>query len=125
MSSTTLESAAHAQRGWVLSPLVGNERHFFFDGSSACGLHFVPSLCAEDYEGGDDRAANCWLCEEMLERMKGVAVMDEAIALLIKEFLEENWSGFVAHLRRHGEEFPEGTAEEIIATLHDLINGKG
>ncbi len=50
--------------------------------------------------------------------------MDKAIAVLIKEFLEENYSGFVAHLERAGDDNPQLCAEDIIATLQDIIDGK-
>lgn len=63
MSSTTKE-----QRGWVLL-MLGNERHYFIDKGSLCGLHFVPAINESDYETcNDGRVPNCWMCEEALEQ---------------------------------------------------------
>jgi hypothetical protein len=58
------------KQGWVLL-LVGNERHYFFGKSSACGLHFVPAIAETDYEERNEgRVPNCWMCEEALERLE-------------------------------------------------------
>jgi hypothetical protein len=50
--------------------LVGSERHFFVGKGSVCGPHFVPAIAEGDYETRSycRGVANCWMCEEALER---------------------------------------------------------
>lgn len=56
------------RRGWALL-LISDERHYFIDKSSICGLHFVPAIAESDYEERNDgRVPNCWMCEEALEK---------------------------------------------------------
>lgn len=50
--------------------------------------------------------------------------MDEALAILVKNFLEENWYQFLRFLESQGEDDAEICAEQIIATLDDTANGR-